>query len=317
MMNNYKKYIKVIPACVALMSLLSACDDDVRPGAEIQPEGENTVISLTLTAPDFTKRVSRADMSEEDAFTVNTLWVGIYNANDRKSTIIGENNENGLFLTSADELEHGFTAGQKSHDRYTIKNITTKSGPSYIVAVANPDVNYGYKAGESAGSETLLLDLLQNASTWDDFLAIAIKRDLFQGAADVQMPNATQNPLPMSGIYLDDASHADDYDWGNASSYYIPLPKKGETSVSLDGSIHLRRPFTQIKFNIEAAGREDDGVKIIKIEPESFTVHNVPLYGWLYERPQDNPSATNLTDVPTPAMPYSPMWRKMTITGRR
>lgn len=284
-------YVKIIPCVMTLIAvLLSSCADDFAdPNPVDGVEGENTRISLSLSAPDFTKRVSRADMNDDDAYNVQTLWIGIYSSSLGTSTL-GASNDNGLFLTDG---EHGFSAGKKSHIKYIVNDIETKSGNSYIVAVANPDRNTGYKmnADGTLGTETSLLTLLKGASTWDEFRSIVIERELFQNAANLELPNATANPLPMSGIYVDNESNANVADWTAVEPYYIPL---STTGVSLSGSIHLRRPYTQIKFNISVEPVE--GNNIVNIEPLSYAVHNVPTYGWLYERAQKGDSPASVYD---------------------
>lgn len=121
-----------------LMLAMAACTDDLEvPSTVDVPEGEDTKISLTLQAPEMSRLESRADMSEADANKVQSLWVGIYNASTGQSTL-KEGNNNGLLLLQ--DNEHGFTPGQKNHIRYELRDINTKSGRSYIVAVANPDL---------------------------------------------------------------------------------------------------------------------------------------------------------------------------------
>ena len=132
------------------------------------------------------------------------------------------------------------------------------------------------------GAKSKLSDLLAQADTWDKFLSIVIERELFQNAAVLGVPNST--PLPMSGIYIDDENLTKHpADWTKVEPYQIPLSKQG---LNLKGSIHLRRPFTQVKFNI---GVTED---IVSFDIESYRVYNVPTYGWLYERSQND----NLTN---------------------
>lgn len=281
-MNYYIKYLKIIPAFIAIFIGLTSCEDDIKFECENQIEGEDTTISLNLNTPSFTQISSRADMSTEDAYKVNSLWIGIYNSRSGESTLT-DNGKNGLFLEA--QNDHGFVAGIQDHNRHALTNIKTKSGSSYIVAVANPDRNFGFTIKDEKRTSTSLKELLENASTWDDFRSIIIERELFRGNADINIPNATQNPLPMSGIYLEE-SHTADFDWNTVKPYAIPLPKTNGGNVAMPGSIHLRRPFTQVKVNLQAATEENTDIKILKIEPESFVIHNVPIYSWLYERPQ-------------------------------
>ena len=269
-----------------LMLAMAACTDDLEvPSTVDVPEGEDTKISLTLQAPEMSRLESRADMSEADANNVQSLWVGIYNASTGQSTL-SDNNGYGLLIHDG---EHGFTQGQKNHTRYELRDINTKSGRSYIVAVANPDLNQGYKLDENGnpGTKTTLSTLLSQAATWDDFLSIVIERPLFQSAAVLGVPNET--PLPMSGIYVDAAEGAaptDPADWTKVEPFQIPLVKQGE-SLTLNGAIHLRRPYTQVKFNVSVANESEESTnKIVSFDVESYRVYNVPTYGWLYERSQ-------------------------------
>lgn len=269
-----------------LMLAMAACTDDLEvPSTVDVPEGEDTKISLTLQAPEMSRLESRADMSEADANNVQSLWVGIYNASTGQSTL-SDNNGYGLLIHDG---EHGFTQGQKNHTRYELRDINTKSGRSYIVAVANPDLNQGYKLDENGnpGTKTTLSTLLSQAATWDDFLSIVIERPLFQSAAVLGVPNET--PLPMSGIYVDAAEGAaptDPADWTKVEPFQIPLVQQGE-SLTLNGAIHLRRPYTQVKFNVSVANESEESTnKIVSFDVESYRVYNVPTYGWLYERSQ-------------------------------
>lgn len=265
------------------MLIMTACNDDIDMPATVDgPEGEDTTISLTIQAPEMSHLESRADMTTSEANSVQSLWVGIYSYATRRSTL-SDGNKSGLLLQNG---QHGFTSGNKSHTRYTLTDINTKSGRSYIVAVANPDLNYGYTmdANGKLGAKSKLSDLLAQADTWDKFQSIVIEREPFQNAAVLGVPN--NSPLPMSGIYVDNENLTHPDDWTKVEPYQIPLSKNG---LNLKGSIHLRRPFTQVKFNVSVS--ED----IVSFDVESYRVYNVPTYGWLYERSQSD-DLTNRID---------------------
>lgn len=265
------------------MLIMTACNDDIDMPATVDgPEGEDTTISLTIQAPEMSHLESRADMTTDEANSVRSLWVGIYSYATSRSTL-SDGNNSGLLLQNG---QHGFTSGNKSHTRYTLTGINTKSGRSYIVAVANPDLNYGYTmdANGTLGAKSKLSDLLAQADTWDKFQSIVIEREPFQNAAVLGVPN--NSPLPMSGIYVDNENLTHPDDWTKVEPYQIPLSKNG---LNLKGSIHLRRPFTQVKFNVSVS--ED----IVSFDVESYRVYNVPTYGWLYERSQSD-DLTNRID---------------------
>lgn len=280
-MNRYTKiFSRLLPA---IMLVMTACNDDIDIPATVDgPEGEDTTISLTIQAPEMSHLESRADMTTSEANSVRSLWVGIYSYATRRSSL-NDGVKSGLLLQDG---EHGFTSGNKSHTRYTLTDINTKSGRSYIVAVANPDLNYGYTmdANGKLGAKSKLSDLLAQADTWDKFQSIVIEREPFQNAAVLGVPN--NSPLPMSGIYVDNENLTHPADWTKVEPYQIPLSKNG---LNLKGSIHLRRPFTQVKFNVSVS--ED----IVSFDVESYRVYNVPTYGWLYERSQSD-DLTNRID---------------------
>ena len=280
-MNRYTKiFSRLLPA---IMLVMTACNDDIDIPATVDgPEGEDTTISLTIQAPEMSHLESRADMTTDEANSVRSLWVGIYSYATSRSTL-SDGNNSGLLLQNG---QHGFTSGNKSHTRYTLTGINTKSGRSYIVAVANPDLNYGYTmdANGKLGAKSKLSDLLAQADTWDKFQSIVIEREPFQNAAVLGVPN--NSPLPMSGIYVDNENLTHPDDWTKVEPYQIPLSKNG---LNLKGSIHLRRPFTQVKFNVSVSK------DIVSFDVESYRVYNVPTYGWLYERSQSD-DLTNRID---------------------
>ena len=288
-MKIYRKHrISLLTGAVAMLMGATGCSDDLDTGFGVnEVEGRDTKISLSVSAPEMPRLESRTDMADDDAYKVVTLWVGIYNSGSGKSTLLDDNSttNNGLFLVNG---EHGFQTSQDNHVRHPLTDIATKSGRSYIVAVANPDMNTGYKmdAQGNIGDEKPLLTLLQEASTWEEFKSIVISRPLREnGAADIFMPNATINPLVMSGIYSEEGqNHAANYDWSQVEPVYIGVNSAG---VTLHGAIHLRRPYSQIKFDIQRA----ENTEIVDFEVESYVVHNVPTYGWLFERKQaENPA---------------------------
>ena len=280
-MNRYTKiFSRLLPA---IMLVMTACNDDIDIPATVDgPEGEDTTISLTIQAPEMSHLESRANMTTSEANSVRSLWVGIYSYATSRSTL-SDGNNSGLLLQNG---QHGFTSGNKSHTRYTLTGINTKSGRSYIVAVANPDLNYGYTmdANGKLGAKSKLSDLLAQADTWDKFQSVVIEREPFQNAAVLGVPN--NSPLPMSGIYVDNENLTHPDDWTKVEPYQIPLSKNG---LNLKGSIHLRRPFTQVKFNVSVSK------DIVSFDVESYRVYNVPTYGWLYERSQSD-DLTNRID---------------------
>lgn len=134
---------KIAIAITVLAITTLSCTDDLAYRQDADgPSGEKAVISLSFEVRE-PNRLTRADIDEYDAKRVKTIWVGIYNAST------GDNTAN-VYITSG---QHGFTAGTNNHVKSILTGIPTKSGKSYIVAVANPDQYVGITTGDDPDNE--------------------------------------------------------------------------------------------------------------------------------------------------------------------
>ena len=269
-------------ALAALLGILAfaACQDDV-----VVPGGSTadvpTTISLDITLPEA-EHVSRASLGDAELNTVRSLWVGIYSATTGKCTFKGMMDK-----------EHGFDpskpfVGGSHSTRATLTNIDTRSGSSYIVAVANPQGNVGTVLDGSipaSTEETMseapyvardLVELLDEATTWDKFLAISIKSDNAALGAETlgAQPPIPAGGIPMSGVYIPRGESLD-HCWENAQ----PVDITPETD-NLSGAIHLRRAWSKVSFDVSVDG------DLITFEPYQYRILNIPVYTWLYERAQ-------------------------------
>lgn len=244
-----------------LIGSLSACSDEIQYGGNNKgPEGEEASISLSLSLGDMTK-LTRASLSDDDANRVTTLWVGIYNANTKNCT----------FNALLHDGEHGFKSGVKDHTNYTLTDIDTKSGDSYIVAVANPHTYKGITLDDNTSKP--LSELLESAKSWDDYKSIIVTGEYTQdGSIVVQTPAVSNTSgLLMSGIYSNNTNPNHPVD--QETSVYI----SAGNNVKLNGAIHLRRLLSHITFNLQADGT------IIDLQPLSYKVYNVSYTSWLHE----------------------------------
>lgn len=257
------------------MSTFISCKDEVVFSEKDVPEGVPVTLSLSLSVGDMTKLTRAAD-DNADYRRVSSLWIGIYNVRTGECT-----------FNDMMSAENGFEAGVKNHEIYNLNDIVTKSGKSYIVAVANPEgysgirnsfsVSFDATTGKFSGEENLR-DILKTADTWDKYKSIIVSGAAFDnGIIDIQAPTINANSgLLMSGHYVDNAT---------TEEPEHPAGVNSETSVNilpnatgLDGIIHLRRLISHIKFNIKGVG------EIIDLTPQSFQIHNVPYTSWLNER---------------------------------
>lgn len=267
----YEKMIVALLASAIGIAAVSCRTDDIDTPRVDMREGLPATLSLTVNLNDMGK-ATRAAINDDYARTIKNLWVGIYNVETGECT-----------------FNHLFTnlKGPEDHKDATLDGIVTKSGKSYIVAVANAEDNYGItdntKLQQEAGLPNNrggeLSALLAKADTWEKYKSISL---MLTDPSNIDFSGSDN--LAMSGTYHTalDSDPASWYDEdGNPTPCHIPA---GDTK--LQGYIHLRRMISYVKFNI-AAGEN------IEIEPISWQVHSNPIIAYLQERD------TNSADVST------------------
>lgn len=255
-------------------------------------EGLATRISLKVGVPEMSV-ATRADMPDGMDSRVNSLWIGIFSASSHKCTYAK------LYTSNLPSQL------QSNHGDFAKFEINAVSGPSYIVAVANPVNNYGYQYVGSEGlvSRQALNELLPAATdpsfTWEDYQNIAI-RQLTLGDVNTPIGN-----LVMSGIYFPNTADPSAKSWedANYTSVNIPALASDGKTITLNGAVHLRRLISQVKFKIQAVdyngsnehkrepvvdGETNETIsstrRILQVIPQSFQVKNVPYTSWLHER---------------------------------
>ena len=283
----------------AVLSGLYACSDDLDTEFVSNPMGKDAQIILNIEVPEMSI-ATRSDMTEGLDTQVSSLWVGIFSAADGQMTYAH-------FLTSAElgatsKSEHG------GEFYYTLPNVETKSGASYIVAIANmSDANapvflYDAERPEEVQTRRQWNDLLPTTAsdaqekkfTWDTFRSIAARNS---GVGSIGTP---VSQLLMSGVYATahPASSSGWEDYCEQHPVEIPATAPGE-SITLPGAIHLRREVSQVNFTLKTAPKIVDGqsIQLIELVPQDYTVYNVPVFSWLYERGATEGAPANAGDV--------------------
>ncbi|MDE7350276.1 MAG: hypothetical protein K2N25_04360 [Muribaculaceae bacterium] len=268
-MRSIKFYIHILCSLTLIISL-SACRDEIfKDQSEVVP-GLDTEVNITISLPEMTVQ-TRADMDENLLNRVNTLWIGVYNSKTGERTAVQSISGLGSTLTQ--------------HATARVR-LTCKTGPSYIVAVANPNSNaYGAATIQDDGTVTVstLPLALEAADTWEKYQRISIRQ---LTANNVNMPNPPLSQgLVMTGFFIADEnvnSHPEN-SLGDIQSYTIPYSKnlhdENAPVPDLKGIVHLRRPFTQVKFNIEL-----EGTLLESFELADIQIFNLPRYTWALER---------------------------------
>lgn len=263
-----RHYIISLLSAIFVTAVSTGCSDELPVSYDYTVAGQEVTVTVPVSLPKMEVK-SRADLDNPGLNHVESLWVAVYSAGA------------GGAMTS-----EGWTKlTPRTEDTEVAHEVTlkAKSGPSFIVAVANVD-NMGVTRNSDGGpsEEQPLSTLLEAADTWEKFLAIAVVTPHKQ--SDV---NAPTPPLPMAGAYtnLKVGIHSiplfSEWSTENFISYFIPASTNGTVKLE-DGAIHMRRTVSQIKFNIEAGNDK------IKVTPHSYRIVNVPVYSWLYERGKNN-----------------------------
>lgn len=249
--------------CIPAM-LFTSCEDEQFVSIKEDESGLPACVNIKIQVPEMTVRTRSLTDAQENQ--VNDLWLAIYS-------------ESGARTYGADQdiAEHNGT-----HEPYTLKDIPTKSGRSYIVAVANYKNNRGVsdKLYPESGTEAHpLADLLRDADTFEKFKSIAVSL-----TAPTQI-DYSEAHLPMSGVFVEKSTvdrHANT-SWENLPAVYIPASNSGVTT--LDGYIHLRRLVSKVNFTIRAGADPSDGeAGSLTVRPTGWKLVNTPRISYLYEQ---------------------------------
>lgn len=272
----FSSSIKYILLTAAAALCLPSCSDELDiPNYVVA--GEDMVITVPVELNEPTVQ-SRADLSETQLNTVQSLWVATFSSATGQMTSKTDATSNTIGWV---KVTPGTADTEPAlHD----VTITTKSGPSYIVAVANVENNGVLKSAPATARP--LSELLENVRTWPDFLNVGAVAPSTYSAI-----NSPQTPIVMCGAFTNavqvEAQHTlplAQWQQENVKSYTIPTATNG--TFTLDGAIHLRRVVSQINFNISSGNAN------VRVTPNSYRVINVPRYSWLYERPADDATGT-------------------------
>ncbi len=246
-MKACRTIFRIVPVVCMFVSLLlvgGCTDDDLFAGAS---SGEPVRLKLKVKVPDMNV-MTRAEMEDGLDKRVESLWIGVYNTRTGERT--------GFITVDNPQTE--------DHNNTIVDvDMEAKTGPSYIVAVAN----YTSLTARNADGDLELAAALDAADTWEKYKAISVLA-LEDGRINTDLP---LNALPMSGHYMA-GNHADG-SFEDVEEVNIPL------NGNLGGSIHLRRLISHIKFNINY-----NTSNISNFEVLSWRVCNVPNQSWLAER---------------------------------
>ena len=306
-----RNWIYAILLIVSASMIMSSCyRDDLDAMGTVYVEGRPTALRLRIGTPSMNV-ATRSDMPAGKESEINSLWIGIFSVSTGECTFAR--------LYRNQEVKQHLKGGGNGSFSY-IDITDAVSGNSYIVAVGNPEDNFGYQ--HTKGSTNLLpanrslVNILPQTTaaanpasgtkfTWESYKNVAI-RQLELGDVNAPIGN-----LVMSGIYTEfgkeNADPESGAEWEKYRENSVNIPAVSAGSIAtLDGAVHLRRLISQVKFNIWAVdynGTDDNknaeyeekdeegnptgnrhARRVIEIIPQSFQVRNVPYTSWLHER---------------------------------
>lgn len=136
MNNNYIRHIILLLAAAFIAVLAPSCTDElpVPNMPDYTEAGRDVTATFTVAVPQMEVK-SRADIDNAGLYAVHSLYVATFSSVTGQITSMDENGNN-LGWQKVDVEENPATA----HKNYEI-SIHTKTGPSYIVAVANVENN--------------------------------------------------------------------------------------------------------------------------------------------------------------------------------
>lgn len=277
--SNIIQRVCLTLACALV--LFCSCTEELEPELDFNTPGKDVELTIPINMPAM-EIMTRAAISDADCNGINSLWIAVFDAVTGKITSV-KNDGSGPGWYNVTDIPKDYTEYQENK----VKPVTikTKSGQSYIVAVANVD-NDGVTSDDL--KKKPLRELLTDDLTWEGFNKIGVASFSGNVASDIDAPDV-YNGLPMSGCFTNIALDAHPDDWSQLDFQTVTIPSSKTGKASLDGAIHLRRLISHITFNI----MPDDN--IVDMSVDRYTIYNAPEYSWLYERgTSESNSAVNL-----------------------
>lgn len=261
-------YTYLIGLVLALFA--TSCTDELAPMTSNEV-GKDVIVKVPIELPGMEIK-SRADLYDYQINHIESVWIRTYAATGSGAATMGEWKKIDASTITL-------------HEPQLVEDLATKSGPTYIVAVANVTNAKGVKKDDQSLTLTSLATLLDEADSWDKFLNIAVATP-----SEYYDVNEPPTPLVMAGCFLADSDTHPDISGWQSTNYNFKAHDISATDPSqLKGTIHLRRVVSQMTFNlIPGPG--------IKITPNSYRVVNVPVYSWLYERDSTDGKSANFGD---------------------
>ena len=182
-MNLPKIVFNIITGCACIVTvmagLVSCRKDDLTDGIDFTIPGEDVTLTVPISLPKMDVQ-TRADIAQNDLDKVETLWIATFSAGTGEMTSKTNDVSGGIGWHKI-KIEN---PSDYNEPHAQPVELNTKSGSSYIVAVANVETNKGVKKSSFNGNQTgdtqqlpteQSLDyLLNEVTTWDQFLDIAV-----------------------------------------------------------------------------------------------------------------------------------------------
>lgn len=276
MIYLYKK-VAMLQMMVAATMLAGSCQDEEPLELDYTTEGRDVALTIPVEMPEMDIK-TRADIADADRDNIKSLWIAVFSATTGEMTSRESADGKACWIKVTPDGNYN----EINNENYSLPvTLHARSGQSYIVGVANVD-NEGVNSDNPAERKRLS-ELLTDGMTWEEFNKIGVASFPQNSSVDtyVNAPDVADG-LPMSGCYSSLALggvHPADWSTNDFTPIFIPSSTDKNKTVSLtNGAIHLRRLLSHITFNITPAK------DVVDVSVESYSIHNIPNYSWLYER---------------------------------
>lgn len=267
-----KKFMKYTNILIGIVLLFCGCSEEIFTPSDL--EGDNVIMSLSYSDVSPKEVVVNTRATDAEEKRLDNLYIYIFNASGQLKGFKA--------IEDASKLNQNTSSTNKEE----INGIMTKSGASYIYAVAN--INTGLYPISTSDGEVVAGKLpigLNEIGAQNGEYAFTLK-DL----KDLMFNRNEPGTIQISSAFLMSGAVQN----GNQ----VTINKDGSISNG-DKAIKLSRIVSKVKFTIKAAKAEKDTVRSFKLS--TYDIMNISMKGKLVGKMDGNqvtaPSSDNFSNI--------------------